>query len=94
MHVDVKNTGAVGGKEVVQLYVAPKKVKAIRPVRELKGFEKISLEPGETKTVSFSLGERAFAYRNADTHSWEIEDGGFGIEICKNAHEVILRQEI
>lgn len=94
VHVDVKNTGAVGGKEVVQLYVAPKKVKAIRPVRELKGFEKISLEPGETKTVSFSLSERAFAYRNADNHSWEIEDGGFGIEICKNAHEVILRQEI
>ena len=60
--VKVKNTGAVKGKEVVQLYVGMPKSRTIRPDKELRGFEKIELEPGEEKTVSFTLSKRAFAY--------------------------------
>ncbi len=92
--VNVKNVGGVKGREVVQLYVAPEKVKMIRPVRELKGFEKIELGPGETKTVKFELDSRAFAYWDVEKHGWEVEDGGFEIQICKNASEVILKQKI
>ena len=92
--VDVKNVGDVAGKEVVQLYVAPERVKIIRPIRELKGFEKISLEPGEKKTVTFVLSKRAFAYWDIDIHDWAVETGSFGIEICRNSHEVILRGDV
>lgn len=92
--VDVENVGKVAGKEVVQLYVAPKKAKMIRPVRELKGFDKIELAPGEKKTVTFELSKRAFAYWDVDAHDWQVEKAGFGIEICKNSHDVILREEI
>ena len=92
--VDVENVGKVAGKEVVQLYVAPKKAKMIRPVRELKGFEKVELAVGEKKTVTFELEKRAFAYWDVDAHDWMVEKAGFGIEICKNAHEVILADEV
>ena len=59
--VDVENTGALPGKEVVQLYVGDRESTVFRPVRELKGFEKVSLAPGEIKTVTFTLDKRAFA---------------------------------
>ena len=88
--VDVKNVGARAGKEVVQLYVAPEKKKMIRPVRELKAFDKIELQPGETKTVTFELSKRAFAYWDVSKHDWQTEKAGFGIEICKDSETVIL----
>ena len=92
--VDVKNVGKLKGKEVVQLYVAPEKVKMIRPVRELKGFEKIELAPNEKKTVSFTLSKRAFAYWDVEKQDWQVEDGKCEIEICKNSHEVILSEKV
>ncbi len=92
--VNVKNIGNMAGKEVVQLYVAPPESNTIRPVRELRGFEKISLEKGEEKTVEFSLDMRAFAYWNTDIHDWYVEDGVYKIQICKNADEVILETEV
>jgi len=92
--VDVKNTGSRAGKEVVQLYVADRVSEVFRPVRELKGFEKIALEPGETKTVSFTLSKRAFAYWNTRVNDWFVESGAFGIEICKDAETVLLSAEV
>lgn len=92
--VDVKNVGKTAGKEVVQLYVAPEKGMAIRPVRELKEFAKIGLMPGETKTVSFKLQKRAFAHWDSEAHCWEVERGNYGIQICKNAHEAILEKSV
>ena len=92
--VDVKNVGKTTGKEVVQLYVAPEKGMAIRPVRELKEFAKIGLMPGETKTVSFTLQKRAFAHWDSEAHCWEAERGNYGIQICKNSHEVILEKSV
>ena len=92
--VDVKNTGDRSGKEVVQLYVAPVNSEVPRPLRELKGFEKVSLEPGEKKTVAFTLDDRAFAVWNADLHCWDVPDGAYKIQICRNAREVILETEV
>ena len=87
--VDVTNTGACTGKEVVQLYVAPKGGTIIRPVRELKAFEKTELAPGETKTVTFELDSRAYAYWNTEIHDWHVETGAYEIQICRNAQEVL-----
>ena len=92
--VDVTNTGDVFGKEVVQLYVSPKNNKIIRPVKELKGFEKIALEPGETKTVSFILNKRSFAYWNMEIHDWHVESGKYDILIGKSVSDIVLSREI
>lgn len=92
--VDVTNVGGRAGKEVVQLYVADRESSVFRPVRELKGFEKIALEPGETKTVTFRLGKRAFAYWNVRLHDWYVETGVFGIEIGRSSREIVLSHEV
>jgi len=87
--VRVTNTGSVAGKEVVQLYVAPQTNGVIRPVKELKGFDKVSLEPGETKTVSFTLDKRSFAYYNVEIHDWYVEAGIYDIIIGKSSRELV-----
>ena len=92
--VDVTNTGSRAGKEVVQLYVGDPVSTVFRPVRELKGFEKIWLEPGETKTVCFELGKRAFAYWNTQINDWYVESGVFSIEIARSSRDVALAGEV
>jgi beta-glucosidase len=92
--VDVTNTGHMTGKEVVQLYVSPKGGEVIRPVKELRGFEKIELKPNETKTVSFTLGKRAFAYWNTTIHDWYVETGNYEIQISKSARVMVLNNEV
>ena len=94
VQVDVENTGAVKGKEVVQLYVAPPEQETARPLRELRAFEKIALEPGEKKTVSLELNARAFSYWNEEIHDWFVESGVYRIQIGKNASQVLLQKEI
>lgn len=90
VQADVTNTGSVKGKEVVQLYVAPPKSEmVIRPVHELKGFEKIELEPGETKTVTFKLSKRAFAYYNQDAKDWRVESGNYTIELGQSSRNIL-----
>jgi len=92
--VDVTNTGSRAGKEVVQLYVADRESTVIRPVRELKDFQKVALEPGQTRTVSFTLSRRAFAYWNTQIHDWHVETGAFGIQIGKSSREIVLEKDI
>ena len=93
--VEVTNTGACAGKEVVQLYVKnPKDSRVFRPVRELRGIEKIFLQPGETKQVSFTLDSRAFAYWNESLHDWYVEDGVYDIEIGKSSRDIVLGRSI
>jgi beta-glucosidase len=77
--VDVTNTGSVTGKEIVQVYVHDHKSELVRPEKELKGFAKVELQPGETKTVSFELDFRAFAYYHPTYQQWITEDGEFDI---------------
>ena len=92
--VTVTNTGNRTGKALVQLYVAPHHVEIIRPIRELKGFEKVELVPGEEKIVSIELDECAFAHWNETAHEWKIERGRYDIQICENAHMVVLSETI
>lgn len=92
--VDVTNTGEIAGKEVVQLYVATKGETIIRPVRELKAFEKIELAPGETKKVQFTLNRRAFAYWSTQIHDWHVESGEYEIQIGRNAQDIVLSHSV
>ena len=92
--VDVTNTGTRFGKEVIQLYVAPKGGTVIRPLRELRAFDKIGLNPGETKTVTFVLDKRAFAYWNTEIHNWRVESGAYEIQIGENAQDIVLSNTV
>lgn len=92
--VKVKNTGSRAGKTVVQLYVEAPETEVVRPIRELRGFEKIFLEAGEEKTVTFTLDERVFAYWNTLIHDWYVEEGTYKVMIGENADQMCVGEEI
>ena len=92
--VTVKNVGDRTGKTVVQLYVSDVESTPIRPVRELKGFEKVELRPGETKQVTFQLDKRSFAYWNQEIHDWHVETGLFNIEIGQSSRDICLTETV
>ncbi|WP_407535167.1 glycoside hydrolase family 3 C-terminal domain-containing protein [Elizabethkingia miricola] len=75
--VSIKNTGKREGAEVAQLYISDLKSSVPRPVKELKGFEKINLKPGEQKEVSFTIDKSALSFFDAATHQWVAEPGEF-----------------
>jgi beta-glucosidase len=87
---DVTNTGSRKGAEVAQVYVSPDHAKVERPERELKGFERVSLEPGETKHVSVTLDARAFAYWSADGKRWTIDPGKFTVHVGDSVEDTPL----
>ena len=91
--VTVKNTGDRAGKAVVQLYVGDEEgyVNAIRPVRELKGFRKVALQPGESKDVTLTLDKRAFATWRSEIHDWWVESGTFSIEVGDSSANLPLK---
>lgn len=86
--VTVKNTGAREGQEVVQLYISDKKSSLPRPVKELKGFHKVSLAPGEEKTVSFTIGKDALSFFDDTKHEWVAEPGKFEAVIGASATDL------
>ncbi len=86
--VDITNTGDVPGKEVVQVYVHDHAARLRRPHKELKGFKKVDLKPGETKTVTLELDFRAFAYYHPVFKRWITDDGEFGILIGSSAQNI------
>ncbi len=90
LSVDIKNTGNLNGKEIVQLYVADIDSTTIRPDKELKGFTKVTLNANETKTVHFELNRRDFAFYDEETSSWKVETGQF--EILIGASSTDIRQ--
>ena len=92
--LSVKNTGRRAGKTVVQLYVGDVESTPIRPVRELKGFAKVALQPGESKEVSFILNKRSFAYWNREIHDWHVETGVFTIEVGASSRDLPLKAEV
>lgn len=92
--VTIKNSGAVKGKEVVQLYVSDPVCSVIRPKKELKGFEKVELLPGEEKVVSFKLNKRAFAYFDVDLKDWYVESGEFIIMVGSSSRDILLRESV
>lgn len=92
IQVDVTNSGTIAGKEIVQVYVHDRKSSLVRPYKELKGFAKVELQPGETKTVSIPLDFRAFAFYHPEHKQWITEDGEFDILI--GASSADIRQKI
>ncbi len=86
--VDVTNTGDVAGKEIVQVYVRDHVAGLVRPDKELKGFAKVSLEPGETKTVKIALDFRAFAFYHPEYGQWITEDGDFDLLIGGSSADI------
>jgi beta-glucosidase len=86
--VDVTNTGKLPGKEIVQVYVHDHKARLVRPVKELKGFAKVYLEPGQTQTVTIHLDFRSFAYYHPSFRQWITEDGEFDILIGASSADI------
>ena len=86
--IPVTNTGSVAGAEVVQLYIADKEASVDRPVKELKGFEKVWLEPGQTKTVKFEIKRDALSFYDEATRSWVAEKGEFEAMVCASSDDV------
>lgn len=86
--VSVKNTGAREGQEVVQLYISDKKSSLPRPVKELKGFQKVKLAPGETKEVTFTIDKEALSFFDDTQHAWVTEPGKFEAVIAASAADV------
>jgi len=86
----VKNTGSREGAEVTELYVGDSHASVPRPVRELKGFAKVLLKPGETKSVTISLDQRAFSYYDVSTGAWRAEPGDFSILVGSSSSQIEL----
>ena len=86
--VDVTNTGKCEGKEIVQLYVGDEKCSVDRPKKELKNFAKVSLKPGETKTVSMDITRQDLKFWDEATHAWKAEPGKFKAYVCASAEDV------
>lgn len=92
--IQIKNTGSVKGKEIVQLYVHDKHSSVVRPEKELKAFDKVELEPGETKEVHLELDRRAFAYYNTDKEDWSVESGEFELRVGPSSADIALTETI
>ncbi len=90
VNFDVTNTGTVKGAEVAQLYVSDPSAKVSRPERELKGFEKVRLDPGQTKHVALELDARAFSYWDESAHNWKIDPGKFVIRVGGSSEDTPL----
>ena len=90
----VTNTGRCAGAEIVQLYVAKPDAKIFRPAQELKGFAKVWLEAGESKTVTIPLDDKAFRYWNIATDGWEVEGGKYLIRVGTSSDDICLTGEV
>lgn len=86
----IKNTGKVKGKEIAQVYVSQCNPTIFKPLKELKGFEKVELEPDEEKEVNITLDDSAFQYYNVQNKKWEIESGEYKILVGKSCESIEL----
>ena len=86
----VTNTGKRAGAEIVQLYAAKPGAEVFRPAQELKGFAKVQLQPGESKTVTIPLDDKAFRYWNTRTDSWEVEGGSYELRVGASSADIRL----
>lgn len=91
---DITNTGETDGMEIVQLYVSDKQSSVIRPIKELKGFEKVFLKAGETKKVVFHLNKKSFAYYEPAISDWFVEYGEFEILIGASSKDIRLSKSV
>jgi beta-glucosidase len=92
--VDVRNTGSRAGDEVVQMYVAHLNSKVERPIEELKGFKRIALQPGETKTIRLPLNASALAYWNSAKGAFEVEPDQVSVRVGSSSADIRLQQVV
>ena len=90
----VTNTGSVAGTEIVQLYVAKKNSELFRPARELKGFARVTLAPGEKQRITIALDDKAFRFRNVKANRWEIEGGEYELLVGASVEDIRLCEKI
>ena len=93
--LQVSNTGKIAGAEVVQLYVQDIRCSVPRPVRELKGYEKVFLKPGESKVLTLKLNDRSFAfYDQVEKHDWVVEAGKFMVSVGNSSRDTQQTLEV
>ena len=90
----VTNTGSVAGTEIVQLYIAKKNSELFRPVRELKGFARVTLAPGEKQRITIMLDDKAFRFWNVKAKRWEIEGGEYELLVGASVEDIRLCEKI
>lgn len=90
----ITNTGAVAGEEVAQLYIHKQDSAIFRAKRELKGFEKVFLQPGESKRITISLEKRDFSYYNPTINEWAVEPGAYDIQIGSSIRSIHLNEKV
>lgn len=91
LSVDVRNSGVVAAQETVQIYVGAVAPKLPRPPRELKAFRKVALAPGETRTLEFGLGKRAFAHWSVAHHDWVVDSGDYAVAAAASSRDLRLQ---
>jgi beta-glucosidase len=91
---DVTNTGTRAGADVAEVYVGDRHAPVPRPVKELKGFKRVSLNPGETKNVAVKLDRRAFSYYDVKRHSWTVAPGDFDLFVARSAADIALSGKV
>ncbi|MEJ2055577.1 MAG: fibronectin type III-like domain-contianing protein, partial [Calditrichaceae bacterium] len=91
---DIKNSGELYGKESAQVYISDLKSSVIRPLKELKGFGKLGLEPGAQKALKISIPKDAFAFYSEEKNQWVIEPGEFEILVGSSSVDIRLRKKI
>jgi len=92
--LDLQNTGSRQGDEVVQVYIADNHAKVARPTKELKGFAKVNLRPGETKRVSVVLDNHALSYYDTIGKQWQAEAGDFDVFVGRSSQQIELRGKL
>jgi beta-glucosidase len=94
VNVDILNTGKLKGDEIVQVYIKDLESSVIQPRKRLKKFERISLESGEAKTISFILNNEDFSYWDENIKDWKIEEGSFEIQIAASLTDIKFQEVI
>ncbi|RPI00585.1 MAG: glycoside hydrolase family 3 protein, partial [Calditrichaeota bacterium] len=94
VRVTVTNSGAMAGQEVVQVYVAAQKSKQPRPKKELKAFQKVNLSAGESKIITLTLEQSAFAYFHPKAHKWTVERGKYTVLVGGSSQDIRMKGEV
>ncbi|EGB91524.1 glycoside hydrolase family 3 C-terminal domain-containing protein [Clostridium sp. D5] len=94
VQLEIQNTGRLAGAEVVQIYVRKQGTEIPRPEKELKGFQKVHLAPGEKKKLTFTLPREAFRYYDTDLRKWQVEPGEYEIQAASSSRDIHLRSRI
>lgn len=91
---DITNTGERPGAEIAQLYITPPESRIYKAPQELKGFEKVVLQPGETKTIEYTLDRRAFAFYDVNAQDWRVENGEYEVRVGTSSRDIRLTGKV